>query len=232
MNGYLPQDVTHHLMETYGIPRVSIRPGADSEEAVKLGQKFGFPIALKVAAGNISHKSDIGGVLLNLDGDDAVAEGYDSVIRNAYQARPDADILGVNVQPMLINGQDVIVGAVQDPQFGALVMFGSGGVEVEGLKDIAFALAPITREEANHLLESTWAGRKLRGYRNIPPADRDSVIDTLLRLAQLAADIPELAEIEINPLRGAGRGPGRLGAGCTRQPEAFLKSVAYLVYER
>ena len=86
----------------------------------------------------------------------------------------------------------------------------SGGVEVEGLKDFAFALAPATLEEAKHLLESTWAGRKLRGYRNIPPADYDSVIDILLRLAQLAAECPELAEIEINPLKVLEGGRGAL----------------------
>ncbi len=209
-NGYLPQELTHQLIELYGIHVSPSGLATSRDEAVKLGQEFGFPVALKVAAGNISHKSDVGGVLLNLTGDDAVAEGYESVIRNAYQARPDADIRGVTIQPMLFNGQDVIVGAVQDPHFGPLVMFGSGGVEAEGLKDIAFALAPITREEANHLLESTWAGRKLRGYRNIPPADREAVIDALLRLAQLAADCPELAEIEINPLRVLAEGQGAL----------------------
>jgi acetyltransferase len=105
-------------------------------------------------------------------------------------------------------GQEVIVGIVQDPQFGPLVMFGSGGVEVEGLKDVAFALAPLSRDEAKHLLDSTWAGRKLRGYRNLPPADRAAVVNVLLRLAQLAADFPQLAEIEINPLRALPDGQG------------------------
>jgi acetyltransferase len=109
---------------------------------------------------------------------------------------------------MFPSGQEVIVGVVQDPQFGPLVMFGSGGVEVEGLKDIAFALAPLARDEAEHLLDSTWAGRKLCGYRNLPPADRAAVVNVLLRLAQLAADFPQLAEIEINPLRALPDGQG------------------------
>jgi acetyltransferase len=95
----------------------------------------------------------------------------------------------------------VIVGVVQDPQFGALVMFGSGGTEVEGLKDIAFGLAPLTEIEAEYMLEKTWAGRKLKGFRNLPAADRDAVLDVLLRLAQLGHDFPQLKEIEINPLR-------------------------------
>ena len=92
-------------------------------------------------------------------------------------------------------------GADQDEQFGALVMFGSGGVEVEGLRDVGFALAPLTAADVERLLESTWGGRRLRGYRNIPPANRAAVQAALVRLSRLAVDFPQLAEIEINPLR-------------------------------
>jgi acyl-CoA synthetase (NDP forming) len=98
-------------------------------------------------------------------------------------------------------GQEVILGAVQDLQFGPAIMFGSGGVEVEGLKDIAFALGPLTHAEAETLIRKTWAGRKLDGYRNISPADKSAVVDALVRLSCLAAEHPEIAEIEINPLR-------------------------------
>jgi acetyltransferase len=98
-------------------------------------------------------------------------------------------------------GQEVILGVVQDPQFGPLVMFGSGGVEVEGLKDVAFALGPLTQAEAESLLCKTWAGRKLDGYRNLPPADKSAVVEALVHLSHLAAEHPEVAEIEINPLR-------------------------------
>lgn len=112
------------------------------------------------------------------------------------------------MQRMLPPGQEVIVGIVRDPQFGALVMFGSGGVEVEGLKDVTFSLAPLSREEAARMLERTWAGRKLRGFRSLAPADREAVIDTLVKLAALGADLPQIAEIEINPLRVLGAGQG------------------------
>ncbi len=97
---------------------------------------------------------------------------------------------------------------MQDPQFGPLVMFGSGGVEVEGLQDVDFALAPLSWPEAEGLLARTWAGRKLNGFRNIPPADREAVLSAIIRLAQLAADFPQLAEIEINPLRVLPAGEG------------------------
>jgi len=124
------------------------------------------------------------------------------------QARPDARIDGVTLQHMLPPGQEVIVGVVRDPQFGPLVMFGSGGVEVEGLKDVTFALAPLSRPEVEEMLDSTWAGRKLAGYRNIPAADREAVVDALLRLAALAEALPQIKEIEINPLRVMQPGKG------------------------
>jgi acetyltransferase len=98
-------------------------------------------------------------------------------------------------------GQDVIIGVVRDEQFGPLVMFGAGGVEVESLRDVAFGLAPLTRLEAEELVDSTQAGRRLNGGRGVAPADRAAVVEALLRLAQLAVDQPELAEIEVNPLR-------------------------------
>jgi acetyltransferase len=123
---------------------------------------------------------------------------------------------------MLPPGQEVILGAVQDPQFGSLVMFGAGGVEVEGLKDVAFALAPISAEEAEYLLENTWAGRKLLGYRNLPPADRPAVIEALQRFAQLAADFPEFAEIEINPLRVLGAGQGAFALDVRARLTSFI----------
>jgi acetyltransferase len=214
--GFLPQEVTNRLLQAYGIAPLPMALASTAEQALELASKAGFPVALKVASPDIPHKSDVGGVLLNLRDEDAVVKGFHTVTENAQKARPQATILGVHVQRMVLRGQEVIIGAVQDPQFGPLVMFGSGGVEVEGLNDVAFALAPVTKEEAEHLLESTWAGRRLRGFRHMPPADRTAVIEILTRLAQLAADFsstgshsgPQLAEIEINPLRVLPEGHG------------------------
>ncbi|RPH59766.1 MAG: CoA-binding protein, partial [Chloroflexi bacterium] len=132
--------------------------------------------------------------------------GYTTVMARARATRPDARIEGVTIQRQVPAGQDVIIGAVRDPQFGALIMFGSGGVEVEGLKDIAFGLAPLTQAEAEKMLRATWAGRKLAGFRNIPPVDQGAAISALIRLGQLAAAHPEIAEIEINPLRVLAQG--------------------------
>jgi acetyltransferase len=106
------------------------------------------------------------------------------------------------------DGQDVIVGVVRDEQFGPLVMFGAGGVEVESLRDVAFGLAPLSRGEAEFLIDSTQAGRRLKGARGVAPADREAVLEAVLRLAQLAVDQPELAEVEVNPLRAYEVGQG------------------------
>jgi acetyltransferase len=123
-------------------------------------------------------------------------------------AFPDAEITGAHVQPMILEGQEVIVGVVQDPQFGPVAMFGSGGVEVEGLQDVAFALAPLLPSEAEAMLNQTWAGKKLAGYRHLPVADKTAVRDILFRLGQMAADFPQIAEIEINPVRVLPEGQG------------------------
>lgn len=198
---FMPPETANAILEAYGIRTAAPILAGDCEAAMQAAEEMGYPVVVKVASPDISHKSDVGGVVLNLRDEAEVSIAYDHVIKNAQAARPDARILGVHVQKMLPTGQEVIVGMVRDPQFGPLVMFGSGGVEVEGLKDVAFALAPLSREEAGRLLDSTWAGRKLKGFRSLAPADRDAVIDALAKLAQLALDLPQIQEIEINPLR-------------------------------
>ena len=114
---------------------------------------------------------------------------------------PKARIDGVHIQRQIPEGQEVIVGMVRDPQFGPLIMFGSGGVEVEGLKDVAFALGPLDQAEAESMMRKTWAGRKLKGFRSIPPVDENATRDVLVKLSILAAEHEEVDEIEINPLR-------------------------------
>ena len=208
MPDFIPHDAAIGILEAYKVPVPKVSLAQSAEQAAKLASQMGFPVVLKIASPDISHKSDIGGVQLNLQNANEVLSGFKAITQNASQVQPDAEIMGVYVQPMITDGQEVIIGAIQDPQFGPLVMFGSGGVEVEGLKDVEFALAPLPRQEAEYLLESTWAGRKLRGFRNLPASDREAVLDALLRLAQLAADFPQLVELEINPLRVLPEGQG------------------------
>jgi acetyltransferase len=209
-DGFLTSETSLAILEAYGINTMKIHLAQDPEGAVAYARKVGFPVAVKVASPDILHKSDVGGVILNLEDEDSVQAGFESVIQRSLDAYPMAHIEGVYIQRMVPFGQEVIIGAVQDPQFGALVMFGSGGIEVEGLKDVVFGLAPLTRLEVEDMLDSTWAGKKLSGFRALPPADRDAVMDFLFRLAQLASDHPQLSEIEINPLRVLPEGQGAI----------------------
>lgn len=206
--GFLPVEVISDMLAAYGIPMPRAVLAASADEAVALAGQMGYPVALKVASPDIVHKTEAGGVLLNLQDADEVASGYAKVLANAAAAAPQAALDGVHVQRMVTAGQEVIVGALQDPQFGAIVMFGSGGVEVEGLKDVEFSLAPLSEGEAAGLLERTWAGRRLKGFRNLPPGDRAAVLGIIRRLGQLAADFPELAEVELNPVRVLPDGEG------------------------
>ena len=199
---------TQRILDAYGIPSAKMTLAKDENEAAVQAAEIRLPVVLKVASPDISHKTDVGGVLLNLADEKSVRAGFRAILDQAKAVQPDADVQGIYVQKMVPLGQEVIMGAVQDPQFGALMMFGSGGTEVEGLKDLAFGLAPLTELEMDTMLNKTWAGRKLQGFRNLLPADITAVRDVLVRLAQLASDFPQLAEIEINPLRVFPEGKG------------------------
>ncbi len=201
LRGSISAMAADELVAAYGIPTAPVRLARSPEEAATLAAEIGFPLVLKIASPDIAHKSDVGGVILNLLTPEAVADAYFLAIRNAQEKRPDTRIEGCHIQRQMSPGQEVIVGMARDPQFGALMMFGSGGVEVEGLKDVAFGLAPLTPAEARAMIGRTWAGKKLGGFRNIPAADQTAVIEALVRLSELACDHPEITEIEINPLR-------------------------------
>lgn len=189
------------LLARYGINTTPLRLAQSANQAAELAAGMGFPLVAKIASPDILHKSDIGGVLLNLGSIEQVEHGYAQLIERAKFARPDARLDGITLQRQMGPGQEVILGALRDPQFGAMIMFGSGGVEAEGLKDVAFALAPLQRSDAENLIAQTWAGKKLDGYRSIAPADKNAVIEALVKLSNLAVDHDEITEIEINPLR-------------------------------
>ncbi|HJX41974.1 MAG TPA: acetate--CoA ligase family protein [Anaerolineales bacterium] len=196
-SGFLPAPAAERLAAACGIPTPGGGMVRSPEEAVELAGRVGYPVALKLISSAAVHKSDVGGVRLGLMDAAALKEAFGQLA----QAAGSADgFEGALLQPMLSGGQEVIVGMVRDPQFGPLLMFGSGGLEVEGLGDVSFALAPLTLAEANGLLDSTWAGRKLAGYRSLAAGDRGAVVQTLAALGQLGMDFPQVAEAEINPL--------------------------------
>jgi acetyltransferase len=206
--GFISDEDGFDLVNAYGIRSMPPRLAVTADQALEIARELGFPVAMKIASPEITHKSDVDGVMLNLHNSNEVLNAYQTIMENTRSKRPEAQISGVHLQPMLSSGQDVIIGAIQDDQFGTLVMFGSGGIEVEKMKDVRFELAPLSVTDAENMIDATWAGVKLAGYRNLPPADRDAAIEALLRLAQLASDFPQLAEIEINPLTVLGLGEG------------------------
>lgn len=189
------------LLTAARIPTAPVKLARTADEAASLAQEIGFPLVLKIASPDILHKSDVNGIFLGLNSVEEVKESFNLATRNATNAKPSARIEGCHLQRMIGAGQEVILGSARDPQFGPLLMFGSGGIDVEGLKDVAFGLAPLTVREAEALMERTWAGKKLNGWRSIPPADRVAVREALMNLSELVYRHPEIAEIEINPLR-------------------------------
>lgn len=207
-DGWLDTPAIVELFNRAEIPILQTLGAGNADDAVVIAEKLGYPVVMKIDSPDILHKSDVGGVLLGLQNAEEVRKGYAAVMLRAQSARPQARLTGVLLQHMVPGGQEVIVGMVRDPQFDAMMMFGLGGTEVEGLKDVAFELAPLSQHEAENILTSTWAGKKLAGFRNIVPADRQAVLDTLVRLSQLAELVPELAELEINPLRVLQPGDG------------------------
>lgn len=196
------------LARMAGVP-VSPAELVDSPEAAaQAAERIGFPVALKVSSTALSHKSDVGGVVLGLDDLPSVRRTARDLLERFREFATGSDTTRLLVQRMAPEGQELVVGTLRDIHLGPLVMFGAGGVDVEWKNDVAFALAPTTRDEAESLLEATEAGRWLRGTRGLAPADREAVIDAIVRIAALAASIPEIQEIDINPLLAYGEGRG------------------------
>ncbi len=196
------------VMEAYGfrIPRSVLAKTVD--EAVEAARTIGYPVVMKVASPDILHKSDIGGVRLNVRDAEQLRDLFDLLIYRAQRHMPDADIWGVQVQEMVPRGKEVIIGVNRDPQFGPLLMFGLGGIYVEVLKDVTFRIAPVSRAEATEMIDEIRSYHLLRGVRGEQPSDLDAIVDAILRVSQLVTDFPEIVEMDINPLmvHEAGRG--------------------------
>ncbi|HEY59612.1 MAG TPA: acetate--CoA ligase family protein [Anaerolineae bacterium] len=205
---------TRPVLAAYGISLIQAEFAENEEKSIELAGKIGFPVALKVISKEILHKSDAGGIKLNLRNSADVQQGYQEIMRSCKSHQPNACIDGVLVEKMSPAGQEVIIGLKRDPNFGPLVMFGMGGVYVELLKDVAFRVAPLTEQEATQMIEGTFAGKLLQGYRGNPPADKKAIVDCILRLSQIAMDFPQIAEIEINPLLVLEEGSGVLALDC------------------
>ena len=198
------------LLAAYGIPGPREAVVATAEEAVEAAQRIGYPVVLKILSPDIHHKTEIGGVRVGLMDEAAVVTAFREVMEAAWRHHPQARLEGALVQEMIpTDAVEVILGVLQDPDFGPVVVFGSGGILVELLKDSSLRLPPLSHEEALEMIRETRGARLLQGFRGRPPADIEAVADALVRVSQLAVDLGDLiAALDINPLMVLPKGQG------------------------
>jgi len=188
------------LLEACGIPVAEAALARTEAEAVGHAERLGWPVVAKVVAPAIVHKTEAGGVQVGLDDADAVRQAWREILAGAERHQPGVHVEGILIQRQVRGTAELIVGTSRDPAFGPLVMFGLGGIFVEVLRDVVFRVAPISDPEARDMLEGIRGRRILDGVRGAPAADRAALTEVLVRIAQLAADYPEIAELDINPL--------------------------------
>src|ERR671923_2768574 len=194
------------VCDAYGIEVPGEGLATSAEEAVGIAEDIGFPVVLKIVSPDILHKTEAGGVLVGLATADDVSSGYDTILGNARAHDADAEITGVQVQQMLGEGQEVLIGAVTDPSFGPVVTFGIGGILVEVMRDVTFRLAPTSRKGALQMVDGIRAAEVLRGVRGRPGVDREALAATIEAVSQLVSDFPEITEVDLNPVLASEQG--------------------------
>ncbi len=197
-----------NVLENYGIPTTSGLKAASRAEAVNAANELGYPLAMKILSEQISHKSDAGGVRLNLQDENQVGRAYDQMLDHIRLNFPQAQLDGVLLQPMISGGKELILGGRQDPQFGPVIVLGMGGIFVEILEQVAMRVAPITMSDAWEMIDELRGAQILSGVRGEQPSDKKALVEALLRLSQLLVDFPEIQELDINPLRVFHAGEG------------------------
>ncbi len=188
------------LLQEAGVPVAATLLARTREEAQAAAEQVGFPVVLKIVSPDIVHKSDVGGVKLNLQDREAVGAAFDEVVANAERAVPGARITGVAVQHMAPQGTEVIVGMTTDPQFGPVLMFGLGGIMVEVLKDVSFRLVPLEEKDAQQMIDEIKGRPVLSGVRGQPPADIEALKRTILKVSEFVQAHPEVKELDLNPV--------------------------------
>ena len=197
---YLNEIESKQLLKEAGVPTTDTRLAKSRDEAIALAKEIGFPVVLKIVSPDIVHKSDIGGVKLELGDGTAVGMAYDEIIGTVKSKQPGVKIDGASVQTMAKPGVEVIIGVSKDRQFGPVLMFGMGGILVELLKDVSFRIVPITRYDAHEMIKEMKSFPLLEGYRGSESASIEALEDMLLKVSELAARTPEIKELDLNPV--------------------------------
>ena len=191
--------IRDRVLEAYGFVTPKGSVATTTAQAVDIAEQLGYPVVLKIWSPDILHKSDVGGVKVGLASAAEVMDAFDLMMYRIPRKVPGAEILGVLVEQMCTGGREVILGMHRDPRFGALLMFGMGGVMVEVLKDVSFYLAPLTADEAKEMLLRTRTDQLLKGVRGQEGVDIDAIAEGLQRLSQLVTEFPQIVEMDINP---------------------------------
>ncbi len=194
------------ILAAYGIRTVGYQPVQTAEEAAAEAERQGFPVVLKISSPDIVHKTDVGGVMVDLRSPAEVREGFEAMMRSVRKARPDAQLSGVLVQRYARGGRETIVGMTYDPKFGPVLMFGLGGVYVEALQDVVFRVHPVADVDAEDMVRSIRGHKLLEGVRGEPPADRAALVESIQRISQLVGEHDSIRELDINPLLATEKG--------------------------
>jgi len=199
-----------NLISIWGIHTTRAELAHDVQGAVKLAREIKYPVVLKVASPDIIHKSDVRGVKVGLSSELDVKHAFEEIMANVRANKPNANVLGVTVQEYVPPAREVVVGMVHDKTFGPTVMFGLGGVWVDVMKDISFRLAPLTRDGALEMISEVKGYLLLTGTRGAPPADIEALADIIQKVGQLAAEVPEIVEMDLNPVFVFDKGKGAI----------------------
>ena len=225
----LHESESKQLLAWFGIatPRIALAHGV--EEALRLGEEIGYPLVLKIVSPDIIHKSDVGGVVLNVRDAASLEREYRNLLTRVAVTRPDARIEGVAIQPMVEKrfGRELLVGVARDPVFGQVISFGAGGVAVELLGDHAVGLPPLNPRLAEELISRTRIAALLAPYRHIPGADRDAIVDVLIKVSEMVCALPWLREMDINPLLVDASGAVALDARVVIDPNRLADDLRY-----
>jgi acyl-CoA synthetase (NDP forming) len=202
---YILEPKTAQLLQTYGVPYPDHGLARSSDEAAGIAESLGYPVVLKIVSPDVPHKSDVGGVVVGLEGADQVRAAFAALVDRVQHRLPTAKIEGALVCEQVSPGLEVIVGALADATFGPTVMFGMGGIFAEVLQDVAFRVAPLTRHDAQDMVREIRGYPLLAGARGQEPRDIDGLVDLLLSVSQFALDT-EVQELDLNPVRVFERG--------------------------
>jgi len=197
---YLMEHEAKSICQQYGMSVTRFKIAKDLNEALNYAKEIGYPVVFKIVSPDIIHKSDVGGVIVNIKNEEEAINAYKRIMENIARNKPDARIVGILVQEMAPAGLEVIVGAIKDPQFGHTVMFGLGGIFVEILKDVTFRITPLTIEDAMEMIREIKGYPLLKGYRGQPPADENTIIDIIMKTSKLLTDFPQISQLDLNPI--------------------------------